>query len=251
MKALIAVHEPCARTTLRDLCDAEASIEEVAVADAGATTLNVTRASEPDLQLLDAELMDMPGLDVVRPLNQARRPAAIMVGAHEKRAAEALRDGAVDYPTKLVGATRLATPIAKTQERNESPLASAPRPLAANTMHNIHRQSTLRLMAENSHKLYFLAVEDVDYIEACGNYVLIHMGDQKYLRRDTIKRLALELRDVHFEWIRRSMLINLSRVAFAEKLEHGALAFTLASGTRLVSKNRVKLECTRMKHSDR
>jgi DNA-binding LytR/AlgR family response regulator len=62
-------------------------------------------------------------------------------------------------------------------------------------------------------------VEDIDYIEAYGNYVLIHIGDQKYVRRDAVKRLALELCDVNFEWIKRSMLINLSRVAFAEKLE--------------------------------
>ena len=206
---------------------------------------------QPDLLLLDAEHKDMPGLDLLRSVSQARRPAMIMVPAHEKHVVETFSGGAVDYLPGPVGAAPPATASTKARERNESPLASAQRPLAANTMHDNHRQSTLRLMAENARKLYFLAVEDIDYIEACGNYVLIHIGDQKYVRRDTVKRLALELRDVNFEWIRRSMLINLSRVAFAEKLEHGALAFTLASGTRLVSKNRVKLECTRMKHSDR
>jgi two-component system, LytTR family, response regulator len=207
-------------------------------------------AREPDLLSLDAEQKDMPRLDVLRSVSQARRRAMIMVRAHEKHAVKMFGGGAVDYSPVPVGAAPPATASTKARERNESPLASVQRPLAANTMHNTHRQSTSHLMAENSHKLYFLAVEDIDYIEACGNYVLIHLGDQKYVRRDTIKRLALELRYVNFEWIRRSMLINLSRVAFAEKLEHGALAFTLASGTRLVSKNRVKLECTRMKHSD-
>jgi two-component system LytT family response regulator len=173
-----------------------------------------------------------------------------MVAAYEKHAVEVFRGGAVDYLSKPVGATRLATATAKAQERNESPLASEQRHLTSNTIHNSRRQSTFRLMAENSRRLYFLAVEDVDYIEACGNYVLIHVGDQKYVRRDTLRRLALALCNLEFEWIRRSILINLSRVAFAERLEHGALAFTLASGTRLVSKNRVKLECTRMKRSE-
>jgi hypothetical protein len=105
-------------------------------------------------------------------------------------------------------------------------------------------------MAENSHRLYFLAVEDVDYIESYGNYVLIHIGEQKYVRRATLKRLASTLRDVGFARIRRSTLINLARVAFAEKLGSGALAFTLMTGTRLVSKARIRLEETHTGNSE-
>ena len=59
-------------------------------------------------------------------------------------------------------------------------------------------------MGENSQRLYFIPVHDVDYIEADGNYVHIHVGDQKYVRRDTLKRLASALRDAEFEYIRRS-----------------------------------------------
>jgi DNA-binding LytR/AlgR family response regulator len=119
--------------------------------------------------------------------------------------------------------------------------------VAANTSYHPAAQSRSKkkpshLMAENSHRLYFLAVEDVDYIESYGNYVLIHMGEQKYVRRDTLKRLALILREVGFTQIRRSTLINLARVAFAEKLGSSALAFTLMTGTRLVSKARIRLE---------
>jgi two-component system, LytTR family, response regulator len=251
VRTLIADHEPRARTTLRHLCEAESSIEEVVVTDSGAMALEMIRVSQPDLLLLDVELKDMTGFEVLRSLDPAQRPAVIMVATQEKHAIEALRGGAVDCLTKPVGATRLAKAIAKAQEHNDSPLVSKWQHVTANVLHKSRRELTLRLMAENSHRLYFLAVEDIDYIEACGNYVLIHMADHKYVRRDTIKRLALELRDLNFEWIRRSHLVNLSRVAFAEKLEHGALAFTLTSGSRLVSKNRVRLECARIKRSEK
>jgi DNA-binding LytR/AlgR family response regulator len=106
-------------------------------------------------------------------------------------------------------------------------------------------QPPVRLIAENAHKLYFLAAEDIDYIESCGDYVIIHVGEQKYIRRDTLKRLAAALRNRGFERIRRSVLVNISRVSYAEKLVNGALAFTLTSGTRLISRNRVKLACAR------
>jgi two-component system, LytTR family, response regulator len=239
MRTLIVDHEPHARATLRHLCEADENIDEVEVAECGAAAIEMIRADRPDLLLLDVELRDMTGFDVLRSLKHTRRPAVIMIAAHEEHAVEAFRSGAVDYLTKPVGASRFATAIERVHERCERPL---PSDWSANTK---HRRAPARLMAENSHRLYFLSVEDVDYIESCGNYVLIHVGEQKYLRRDTIKRLASELRDAGFEWIRRSMLINLARVAFAEKLGHGTLAFTLSCGTRLVSKTRVKLVGTR------
>jgi two-component system LytT family response regulator len=89
--------------------------------------------------------------------------------------------------------------------------------------------------------LYFIPVSDVDYIEAYGNYVRIHVGDCEYLRRDTLARLTQELQGAGFLRVRRSTLLNLRRVAFAERLGDGALAFTLASGARLVSRTRFRL----------
>jgi two-component system LytT family response regulator len=175
-----------------------------------------------------------------------------MVSAHEEHAVEALRVGAVDYLMKPVTADRFATAIEKVRERRKSAYtAPGGGNFAASTQnllstHNARRRPPTRLIGENAcrDRLYFIAVDDVDYIEAYGNYVLIHVGNQKYVRRDTLKRVAFELRDQEFEWIRRSTLVNLARVVFAEKLSHGALAFTLASGTRLVSRTGIRLGVT-------
>jgi two-component system LytT family response regulator len=82
----------------------------------------------------------------------------------------------------------------------------------------------------------------VDFIEAYGNYVKIHVGTEQYLRRDTLRRLAAALRDNGFQLVRRSTLVNLKRVTFAEKCGEGALAFNLCSGTRLVSRTRFKFD---------
>jgi two-component system, LytTR family, response regulator len=243
MRTLIVDHEPHARATLRHLCEADDSIDEVAIAECGSTAIEMIRIGRPDLLLLDVELKDMTGFDVLRTLKHTARPAVIMVAPHEEYAVEAFRSGAIDYLTKPVGASRFATAIERVHERCEKtlPVGQGADRVSLAVANSKRRRSPSRLMAENSHRLYFLDVEEVDYIESCGNYVLIHVGEQKYLRRDTLKRLASELCEVGFEWIRRSTLINLARVAFAEKLDHGALAFTLNCGTRLVSKTRVKL----------
>jgi two-component system, LytTR family, response regulator len=253
MRTLIVDHEPCVRETLRNLCEADDSIDEVTEAESGVTAIKMIRARRPDLLLLDVELSDMTGFDVLRSLNNARRPPVIMVTAHEQHAVEAFRIGAIDYLTKPVSADRFATAIKRVHERREAALVATRGRDSADVQalvatDGLRRTSPLRLIGENAHRLYFIAVDEVDYIESCGNYVLIHVGTQKYIRRDTLKRLAAELQDAEFEWIRRSMLVNLARVAFAERLDHGALAFTLNSGARLVSRARIKLEVPRERH---
>ena len=98
----------------------------------------------------------------------------------------------------------------------------------------------LRLMAERARRLYFIAPCDVDYIQACGNYVRIHVGQREYVRRDTLTRLERELQFAGFHRVHRSVLLNLRRVAFAERAGDGAVTFTLASGARLASRTRFR-----------
>jgi DNA-binding LytR/AlgR family response regulator len=93
------------------------------------------------------------------------------------------------------------------------------------------------LVAEKSHRLYFIAASDIDYIEAYGNYVRVHVGENEYVRRDTLAHLAPHLRGSGFYRVRRSTLLNLRRVAFAERMGEGALVFTLTSGVRLTSRS--------------
>jgi two-component system, LytTR family, response regulator len=100
----------------------------------------------------------------------------------------------------------------------------------------------LRLIVEKAHRLYFIPVCDVDYIEAYGNYVRVHVGESEYVRRDTLSRLTRELRIAGFQRIHRSTLLNFRRVVYAECLADGAFAFTLTSGTRVGSRTRFRLK---------
>ena len=104
-----------------------------------------------------------------------------------------------------------------------------------NTAEHSAPRAPRRLVGEKAHKLYFLETGKVDYIEADGNYVKIHVGENSYISRNTIKRLAETLAPAGFVRIERSLLVNLQHVAFAERLGHGAFALTLTSGRRLTS----------------
>jgi DNA-binding LytR/AlgR family response regulator len=92
-----------------------------------------------------------------------------------------------------------------------------------------------QLTGERAQRLYFIEPEAIDYIESEANYVALHVGDEHYLARNTVKHLAGVLAPLGFVRIERSLLVNLRKVAFAERLDRGAFAFTLRTGRRLVS----------------
>jgi DNA-binding LytR/AlgR family response regulator len=93
----------------------------------------------------------------------------------------------------------------------------------------------LRLTGEKARRLFFIDVELIDYIEADGNYVSIRAGEDGYIARNTLKNLAAALGPRGFIRITRSLLLNLHRVAFAERLGGGSFEFTLRTGKRLAS----------------
>jgi DNA-binding LytR/AlgR family response regulator len=91
------------------------------------------------------------------------------------------------------------------------------------------------LVGEREHRLYPLNPEKIDYIESDGNYVSIRSGSAAYISRDSIKRLAGELKDFGFIRIERSLLVNVRAVLYAETVGRGRFAFTLSSGACLQS----------------
>ena len=93
----------------------------------------------------------------------------------------------------------------------------------------------IQLVGERQRRMYFIDAEAVDYVESEGNYVLIHVGEDRYISRNSVKNLAVTLAPAGFVRIERSLLVNMRRVDYAERMGHGTFAFTLRSGVRLMS----------------
>jgi DNA-binding LytR/AlgR family response regulator len=81
--------------------------------------------------------------------------------------------------------------------------------------------------------LYPLDPKSIDYIEADGNYVTLRTGKMEYLSRDSVKRLSMQLAELGFVRIGRSLLVNAAAVSYAEMAGHGTFALTLTSGACL------------------
>jgi two-component system LytT family response regulator len=240
MRLLIVEPDAATAEFFRHLSERQDGIAEVETTDSAEAALQYIASKPPDLLVLAVELGSTTGFDLLRCTHSKNTPT-IMCSDSEAHAIEALRRGAVGYLRKPVAADEFLNALRKAQA-----LHAANRGLDHERTAN-HESSAAkvarssRLIGERYNRYYFIEVEDVDFIEAYGNYVKIHVGTNQYLRRDTLRRLATALSDDGFELVRRSTLINLKRVVFAEKCREGALAFKLTSGARLLSRTRFKL----------
>jgi two-component system LytT family response regulator len=234
---MIVDDEPAARSALRRLCAEQADLTVIAEADSGAAAIRAALSHRPQLLLLDVELQDMSGFEVLRSLAKQAEVAAILI-AHSKHAVHAFENEAVDYLTKPVDPARFVCAIDRARQR----LASASAMLAQEVARQVRAALTefaatsqARLVGERAQRFYFLDVETIDYIVADGNYVIIHCAGERYISRNTVKHLATTLRLHGFVRIERSVLLNLQRVAFVERLGQGEFCFVLRNGERLRS----------------
>lgn len=153
---------------------------------------------------------------------------------------KAFETAAIDYLTKPVDVWRFGAAIDRARQRHSRRLVAGLRgeieaEVRAHLGEVRDRGGPRQLVGEKARRLYFIEPEKVDYIESDGNYVTIHVGDERYISRNSVKHLARRFVPHGFLRIERSLLINLRRVAFAERLGHGLFAFTLANGRHLVS----------------
>ena len=100
---------------------------------------------------------------------------------------------------------------------------------------SVRANGDVLLVGERNHRFHFLEARSIDFMEVSGNYVTIHVGDERFLVRATLKRLSAQLSASDFIRIDRSYLVNLRRVEYVERLEGGQFVFVLRRGQRIVS----------------
>jgi two-component system, LytTR family, response regulator len=241
MKLLIVDEEPKTRAALSELCGRSDDLHVVGEAGSGSAAIRAVDELRPDVMLLDVELPDMSGFDVLRAARSEQGPLGIIVTANPAHAVTAFSAGAFDCLLKPVNAYRLAESI----ERARGRCADVLRVLQPES-HELRASlagddlGTTLLIGERARRLYPLHPQRIDYIESDANYVTFRVGNLEYLSRDSIKRLASVLQRHGFVRIERSLLLNLRALMYVELLGHGAFAFTLTSGRKLRSSPRYR-----------
>jgi two-component system LytT family response regulator len=241
MRFLVVGQDGPARSALLRHCERAADLEVIGEAEFGTAAIQATRALRPDVLLLNSELPDMSGFDVLRAVRSEPGPLGIIVAPRSDHAVTAFAEGALDYLLDPVSSHRFDQAIARARQRLDaigSGASAQPRrrPLPSVGVFDASRFPQPKfLIGEHLHRLYPLELSKIDYIESDGNYVTIRSGGAEYLSRDSLKRLSVALSDQGFVRIGRSLLVNIGAVSYVEVAGHGSYAFTLACGACLHS----------------
>jgi two-component system LytT family response regulator len=238
---LIADDEPPARHGLRRLLAAHADLELVGEARSGREAVAAILALRPALVVLDVQMPEGSGLDVVREvaatLGPDRLPQVIFATAYDAYALEAFDVHAVDYILKPYDPARLATALERARRHLRGP--HAPRPDAGLWALLSHVEAAARyarrLSVRVGSRIRFVDVAQVDYFEADANYVRVHVGPRAELARETLTSLETQLDPRHFARVHRSLIVNLRRVVEVEPLFAGEYVLYLAGGRRLTT----------------
>lgn len=235
MNLLIVDDEPVARAGLIRLCERAQNMRVVGEAGTGAKAIEAVESLRPDLMLLDAELPDMSGFEILRALRR-HQCRTILITANVQDAPVALTAGALDYLVKPVNEAAFSASMLRARAPGAPGAIPARRPHAASPTTLPGARSALLLVGEREHRLYPLDPLEIDYVQSAGgNYVTYNVGGVEYIARESIKRLDEALSLAGFVRIERSLLLNVRAIAYAQPLGHGTFIFTLASGAQLRS----------------
>jgi len=236
VKILIVEDKARARESLIGLCECRGDIQVVGEAACGKAAIDAACTLNPEIVLLDAELPDMSGFDLLRAVAADTCPLGIMVSSCADHATRAFEEGAFDYLVMPVAANRFDRAMTRAHCRLNDAASGSGRFYSDSS--ELGRSALVPprfLVGERQRKLYPLDPKSIDYIEADGNYVTLRVGKTEYLSRDSIKRLSMQLEKLGFFRIGRSLLVNAAAVSYAELAGHGTFALTLTSGNCLHS----------------
>lgn len=234
---LVVDDEPLARRAIVRQLGNHPDIELLAECGDGASAVQAIRQHSPDLVFLDVQMPALTGLDVVAAIGAERMPAIIFVTAYEQYAVKAFEANAVDYLVKPFSRERFAHALSRVKTRlaahpGKDALASA-RILQALDALRQRDQYLERLPVRIDEHITFIGVDDIVWIKASGNTVLLHLADRTHELRETMTALAARLDPRHFARIHRSAIINMRRVQAIHPWFNGHHIVTMDTGQKL------------------
>ena len=220
LRVLIADDEPLARQRLSDMLAREIGVEVVAECTNGTEAEVAIRSLTPDVALLDVQMPGLDGLAVARTLTPGTlRPVVIFVTAHEEHALRAFDLQAADYLLKPCPPARLHQALNRARAL-----------LAAEPTHT--GPSLQRLIVRMGERMIVVPAADIDWIESANNYVVLHVGRETHVLRETLTELEIRLPKGQFLRISRTAIANLNRVREIRQ-DGGGHVMLLSGGDKL------------------
>jgi two-component system LytT family response regulator len=234
-RVLIADDEPLARDRLRMLLGREDWVEIAGECENGVDAIAAIQKIKPDLVFLDVQMPGATGFEVIQSVGAGQMPAVVFVTAYDRYALRAFDVHALDYLLKPFDRERFRQALGRARQHLER---KDPGELERRLLQLVQDlrsspQRPERFVIKSGGRVFFVRAEEIDWIEAAGNYVKLHVGAEAHLLRETMNALEAQLDPDVFFRIHRSHIVNIERVKELQPWFNGEYVVFLRSGARL------------------
>lgn len=249
LRTIIVDDEALARRGLKHRLSGIDDIDIIAEARNGREALKLITETNPDLVFLDIQMPGMDGFDVLRALNPEDMPTIVFVTAFDDYAIQAFEAHALDYLLKPIEDERLDEALVRVRNFIDQKRALKHRKSllrlvgqitgqAVNSMEEISRKGvdrlkkkeTPRLAIKDSGSTTWVPQDEIDWIDAAGDYMCVHSGGETYILRMTMKKLEAELDPEILQRVHRSTIVNVNQVREMQAHINGEYFLTLKNG---------------------
>ena len=254
LRTIIVDDEPLALKLLRTVLSEIADVEIVAECSNGKQAVEAATELEPELIFLDIQMPSMNGFDVIKSLQTDIMPMVVFVTAYDQYAVDAFDLHAVDYVLKPLDSARIARSVERAIDRLKndvdrsfkSPLIGAIEEISERaskektdeTVNNLPDGMKRKLLVRDSGVVKVIPFDDIDWVDAAGDYMCVHAVGETHVIRSTLRDLMTKLDDNLFVRIHRSTIVNVERVVSVTPLQKGGSLLHLTQGESLkVSRN--------------
>lgn len=252
-RAVVVDDEPAARAAVTTFLSEVDEVEVVAEADDGGEAIELISTHRPDLLFLDIQMPSQDGFAVLEALGPEVPRGVVLVTAHGKYAQRAFDVHAVDYVTKPFGRPRFMAAVTRALHRLEADEAldmrTTLRSLVGSLAPDADRFASLittverggsdftavpaRLGVRLGSRTHLVEIDDIDWIEADGDFVRLHVGEQTHLLQTPMRELETLLAPARFFRIHRSIIVRLDRIDVLHRDPDGGGSVRIATGVSL------------------
>lgn len=237
IRAVIVDDEELGRERIQALLEEHPDVDIVGVCADGRSAVEKIEDTRPDLVFLDVQMPGMDGFEVVENLQLDPMPAIIFVTAYDGHAIRAFEIHALDFILKPFDQARFDKALGHARARMSAHAPALDEHLLSLLADlRTERRYPERLIVKSSGRVFFVRTEDIDWVEASGNYVKIHTkSNEAHLIRESMKNMEARLDPKTFVRIHRSTIVNIDCIKELEPWFHGEYIVIMRDGTRLTA----------------
>ncbi len=232
MRVIIIEDEAPAREIVKSYLKLHADVEVCAEYADGFSAIKGIKEHNPDLIFLDVQMPKITGFEMLELMD--RHPEIIFTTAYDQYAIKAFEANAIDYLLKPFAKNRFDQALEKARTKLTDNIGSSTNASVKKVINTINEKpdNIFRIVVKKRGDIYVIPVEDITYIEARDDYVMLYTNESRFLKEKTMKYYENHLDPQQFVRVHRSFIVRIDEVKRLEPYGKSSYIAVLKGGQK-------------------